>query len=144
MASWYDNIYLPVVAAIHHQGLLESFPSRTEADLYLWIAFHREQLARRYELAPLSPDAAVSTFAEVYSDRPLQQAVRTLKFELHKVLGDLDKPLGMSEEEFAESRARYAAGERTLSEAEAADEEQVELGRDERELAPVDLSLIHI
>jgi hypothetical protein len=138
VASWYDNIYLPVVEAIHHQGLMESFPSRTEADLYLWVVFHREQLARRYELAPLSPDAAVSTFAEVHSERPLQQAVRTLKFEWHKVLGDLEKPLGMSEEEFVESRARYAAGERTLSEAEAADEEQVELRRDERELAPVD------
>jgi hypothetical protein len=33
-------------------------------------------------------------------------------------LGDLDKPLGMSDAEFSESRARHAAGERTLFEAE--------------------------
>lgn len=121
VSSWCDNIYLPVVEAIHRHRLLESFPTRTEADLYLWIAFHRELLARQYELAPLSPDEAVSTFAEVYSERPLEQAVRTLKFELHKALGDLDKPLGMSEDEFSESRARHDAGERTLSEAENED-----------------------
>lgn len=119
VASWYDNIYLPVVDAIHRHKLLESFPNRTEADLYLWIAFHREQLARQYELAPLSPDAAVSTFAEFHSERPFELAVRTLKFGLHKALGDLDKPLGMSNAEFSESRARHAAGERTLLEAES-------------------------
>lgn len=119
VASWYDNIYLPVVDAIHRHKLLESFPNRTEADLYLWIAFHREQLAKQYELAPLSPDAAVSTFAEFHSERPFELAVRTLKFGLRKALGDLDKPLGMSDAEFSESRARHAAGERTLFEAES-------------------------
>ena len=119
VSSWYDNIYLPVVEAIRAFKLMDSFPSRTEADLYLWIAYHREQLAKQYELAPLSPTAAVSTFAETHSERLLQQAVRTLKFGLYRALGDLDKPLGMSEEEFEDARARYDAGERTLSEAEA-------------------------
>lgn len=140
VASWFDNIYLPVVEAIRSYDLMTSFPKRTEADLYLWVAFHREQLARRYELAPLSPSEAVATFAEVHSDRLLQQAVRTLKFEWHRVFGDLDKPLGMSEAEFAESRARYAAGERTLAEAEAESEqpEGFELAIEDRQLAPVD------
>lgn len=126
VGSWYDQIYLPVVEAIQRHRLLESFPSRTAADLYLWIAFHREQLARQYELAPLSPDAAVTTFAQVHSDRPFEQAVRTLKFNWHRVLGELDKPLGMSEEEFDDARARYAAGERTLSEVESDAETQAE------------------
>ncbi|HHY58552.1 MAG TPA: hypothetical protein GYA08_24305 [Chloroflexi bacterium] len=143
VASWYDNIYLPMVEAIHNHDLMASFPKRTEADLYLWIAFHREQLAKRYELAPLSPEEAVATFAEVYSDLPLQQAVRTLKFGWHRAMGDLDKPLGMSEEEFAEARARHAAGERTLAEAEAENEEQEQFGlaAEERELAPVDSAI---
>lgn len=123
VASWYDNIYLPVVDAIHRHNLLDSFPTRTEADLYLWVVFHRELLAKRYELAPLSPDEAVSTFAEVHSERPFEMAVRTLKFELHKALGDLDKPLGMSEQEFADARARHQAGERTLAEAESQQED---------------------
>ncbi len=139
VASWYDNVYLPVVEAIRRHKLLESFPSRTEADLYLWIAHHREQLAQRYGLAPLSPDAAVSTFAEVHSERPLEQAVRTLKFGLHKALGDLDKPLGMSDEEFAEARARYEAGERTLAEAEQQQAEQAS-GADKTDAADADAS----
>ncbi|GIV71085.1 hypothetical protein [Caldilinea sp.] len=139
VASWYDNVYLPVVEAIRRHRLLESFPSRTEADLYLWIAHHREQLAQRYGLAPLSPDAAVSTFAEVHSERPLEQAVRTLKFGLHKALGDLDKPLGMSDEEFAEARARYEAGERTLAEAEQQQAKQVS-GADKTDVAGADAS----
>ncbi len=140
VASWYDNVYLPMVEAIHSHDLMSSFPQRTEADLYLWIAFHREQLAKCYDLAPLSPDEAVATFAEVHSDRLLQQAVRTLKFEWHRALGELDKPLGMSEAEFIESRARHAAGERTLAQAEAESEEQEQFGLmiEERELAPVD------
>ena len=79
----------------------------------------------RYELAPLSPEAAVATFAQVYSERPLQQAVRSLKFGWHRALGDLDKPLGMSAEEFENARARYDAGERTLGEAEAEAESDV-------------------
>ena len=125
VASWYDNIYLPVVEAIHRHNLLESFPNRTEADLYLWIAFHREQLARQYELAPLSPDAAVSTFAEMHSERAFEQAVRTLKFGLFKALGgDTDKPRGLSDAEFSELRARHAAGERTLFEAESTSQQE--------------------
>lgn len=141
VASWYDHVYLPMVEAIRSHELMSSFPKRTEADLYLWIAFHREQLAKCYGLAPLSPAAAVATFAEVHSERPLEQAVRTLKFEWHRVLGYLDKPLGMSEEEFIESRARHAAGERTLAEAESeeqAQQEQFGLAVEEREMAPVD------
>lgn len=141
VASWYDHVYLPMVEAIRSHDLMSSFPKRTEADLYLWIAFHREQLAKCYGLAPLSPDAAVATFAEVHSERPWEQAVRTLKFEWHRVLGDLDKPLGMSEEEFIEARARHAAGERTLAEAESeeqAQQEQFGLTTEEREMAPVD------
>ena len=40
-ASWYDTIYLPIIAVIRSQGLLHDFPGRTEADMYTWIARHR-------------------------------------------------------------------------------------------------------
>ena len=117
--SWYDNVYLPVVEAIREHDLLAQFPNRTEADLYLWIAFHREDLAKRFELAPLTPDAAVRTFAQVHSDKLLQQAIKTVTLGLRRTFGDLERPLGMTEEEFEEARARYTAGERTIAEAEA-------------------------
>ncbi len=114
--SWYDNVYMPVVEAIRQYDLLRRFPGRTETDLYTWIALHRERLAAAYGLAPLSPTEAVSTFAQVHSDMLLQRTVKGLKLGLHRVLGD-ERPLGMSEEEFQELRARHAAGELSLAEA---------------------------
>ena len=117
VASWYDTVYTPVVQAIRDYGVLESFPNRTEADLYLWVALHRERLAAAYELAPLKPETAVATFARQHGDNLLQRTFNGLWQGLHRVLGD-DKPLGMSEEEFREARERYEAGERTLAEVE--------------------------
>ena len=116
--SWYDNVYTPVMQAIRERRLLEQFPNRTEADMYLWITHHREDLANLYGLAPLSPAEAVSTFAQIYDDRLLQRAYKAVKYTLMRARGWLDKPMGMSDEQFATARARYDAGERTLLEAE--------------------------
>lgn len=115
VASWYDNVYMPVVQAIRDYDLLHNFPGRTEADLYLWIGLHRERLAAAYGLAPLSPTTAVSTFAQIYGDTLIQRTVRGLLKGLHWVMGD-ERPLGMSEEEFQEAKARHEAGELTLGE----------------------------
>ncbi len=45
-ASWYDNVYLPVVRLIRREGLLRNFPRRTETDLYLWLSEHQQQIAQ--------------------------------------------------------------------------------------------------
>jgi hypothetical protein len=115
--SWYDTIYMPMVEAIRRYDLLDTFPNRSEADLYLWITKHREELAERFGLAPLSPEAAVATFAEIYSESPVQRTLKGIRSGLHRTLGD-EKPLGMSDEEFNQSRARHDAGELSLGEAE--------------------------
>jgi len=117
VASWYDNVYMPVVQALRDYELLHAFPGRTEADLYLWIALHRERLAATYDLAPLSPSTAVSTFAQVYGDTLIQRTVKRLLKGLHWVMGD-ERPLGMTEEEFKDAKARHEAGELTLGEFE--------------------------
>ncbi|MDQ3248345.1 MAG: hypothetical protein M3Q45_03965 [Chloroflexota bacterium] len=114
--SWYDHVYMSVVEAIRQYGLLEHFPNRTEADLYLWIVLHRERLAQEYELAPLDADTAVATFAEVYSGKPLERTLKGLRQGLHKLTLD-QKPLGMTNEEFDVGRARHAAGEISIAEA---------------------------
>jgi nucleotide-binding universal stress UspA family protein len=44
VTHWFDHVYLPVVEIIRQQGILRSFPGRTETDLYLWIAEHRAEL----------------------------------------------------------------------------------------------------
>ena len=118
VSSWCQNVYLPVVEAIRKYDLMQQFPDRTEADLYLWIAHHREELSMEYDLAPLSPDEAVATFAKVYSDDLLQRTMKGLRLGLHRVLGQNEVPLGMSDEEFQELRARREAGEVPLAEAE--------------------------
>jgi len=41
---WFDTVYTPVVEAIRLSGVLQEFPGRTEADLYLWLAEHRARL----------------------------------------------------------------------------------------------------
>jgi hypothetical protein len=118
VCSWYDHVYMPVVAAIHKYHLLDDFPQRTETDLYLWIAYHRERLAREYDLAPLDPDTAVQTFASLHDDNPLARTWKGLVRGFHRLFVD-EVPLGMSEEEFEELRARHDAGEISVSEAEA-------------------------
>ena len=81
--SFVDNVYLPVVQEIRASGIMRNFPQRTEADLYLWIARHRERLREKYGLpAPPSPKAAVTAFAEQHSERPLHQLVRQVKHAL--------------------------------------------------------------
>jgi hypothetical protein len=111
--SWYDTIYQPVAHSIHNYDLLRKFPDRTEADLYLWITQHREELAARYDLAPLSPESAVATFAEAYSGNALLRTWKDLRIGVHNTLHG-DRPLGMSAQELAESRSRRQAGERPL------------------------------
>ncbi len=44
IASWYDNVYLPVIQVVRQRGVLQDFPDRTEADLYIWLSEHREDL----------------------------------------------------------------------------------------------------
>jgi len=48
VASWYDNAYLPLVSMLREQHTLDDFPGRTEADLYLWVVDHRQDLAASF------------------------------------------------------------------------------------------------
>ncbi len=45
VASWYDNVYLPIIRLVREQGILRYFPGHTEADMYLLLAEHRAELA---------------------------------------------------------------------------------------------------
>ncbi|MEZ4618408.1 MAG: hypothetical protein R2867_23235 [Caldilineaceae bacterium] len=115
--SWYDTVYLPVADAIHKHELLEQFPGRTEADLYLWVVHHRERLAGQYGLAPLDPDTSVTTFAETHSERPLERTLQGLRMGLHRIWSG-EKPLGMSDDEFYRLRQRHENGEISIGEVE--------------------------
>jgi hypothetical protein len=104
--SWYQNVYLPVVDAIRESGILEEFPGRTEADLYLWIAHHREELRERYNLPSVpSPETAVAAFAEAHSGVPLRQVLKSIRLAMQEALGEdplEEKVLGKKPEDEGE------------------------------------------
>ncbi len=59
---WYDSIYCPIVEIIRERGILQHFPGRTEADLYLWLSKHQRQLEEALGWS-LTPDAAAIDLA---------------------------------------------------------------------------------
>ncbi len=46
--SWLETVYRPVVKVIRERELLDSFPGRQEADVYLWLMDRLHYLRRRY------------------------------------------------------------------------------------------------
>ena len=54
VVDWYVNVYLPIVEVVHQSAILEDFPEKTEADLYLWVLDHQHYLAEE-EGQPLKP-----------------------------------------------------------------------------------------
>lgn len=71
VTSWYDTLYRPIVEMFRDHGLLDRFPDRKEADLYVWVSRHlfflgerrrvgrdlrraAERLAKRYKLPSLA------------------------------------------------------------------------------------------
>jgi nucleotide-binding universal stress UspA family protein len=53
-AHWYDTAYLPALELMRERNLLRGFPNRTNADLYLWLYEHREELEAQlgWEVSP--------------------------------------------------------------------------------------------
>ncbi len=48
VASWYDSVYRPMIAAIRRSEVMSEFPGRTETDLYLFMMDHVHHLRQRY------------------------------------------------------------------------------------------------
>lgn len=58
VASFYDTIYVPLLALIADQGTIADFkPRRTEADLVLWVLDHRQDLVQALSSLPMPPDS---------------------------------------------------------------------------------------
>jgi hypothetical protein len=72
--SWYDVVYMPVIRLIRDDQILKKFPTRTEADLYLWIMDHLYFLKQR-STKDVGADEAASDFVEQYARRSLLDAI---------------------------------------------------------------------
>ena len=55
---WCEMQYAPIVQIIHQRDILQEFPARTEADVYLWLRRNQEELEVRYGHRVLMEDAA--------------------------------------------------------------------------------------
>jgi hypothetical protein len=64
VCAWYDQSYLPLIQIIREQNILDGFPSRSEADLYLWLMDHQSELQ-----AQCGPDINTERVAEHYAER---------------------------------------------------------------------------
>ncbi len=53
VGSWYEHVYSPVVEVVRDSRVLDEFPGRTEADLYLWLIEHQWFLRENGADAPL-------------------------------------------------------------------------------------------
>jgi hypothetical protein len=47
-AHWYDQVYLPTIAMIRDYAVLDRERGRTEADFYLWMVDHLQELSLEY------------------------------------------------------------------------------------------------
>lgn len=95
--AWYDLIYVPTVQILHEAALLEEFPGRTEADLFVWLSLMRAQLAEIYGEYDNLQDLArrlASDYAEGRLDRLARQVRRLLGQD---ALPPLEDPEGGSQ-----------------------------------------------
>lgn len=76
--DWYDNVYLPLVSAIRRSRILEAFPGRTEADLYLWIMEHRHYLTEQQGHDP-GADEALIDYATRFGPARARRQIRYRK-----------------------------------------------------------------
>jgi hypothetical protein len=61
--DWYDNMYRPAVTLIRKYSVLEHAPGRTEADLYLWLVDHLQEVRLLY-----GDEAPTRTFSDALVD----------------------------------------------------------------------------
>jgi dienelactone hydrolase len=66
---WCEMVYTPIVEIIRQRGILEEFPERTEADLYLWLRRNQEELDVRYG-HPVQMEDAVADLADRFGQKP--------------------------------------------------------------------------
>lgn len=83
--DWFDSVYLPVVGLIRSRSLLDAFPQRTEADLYLWITEHRAALGN-HQLGWEAPvEKVITDLQERYSSAPGQRRRRAARAFLESI-----------------------------------------------------------
>jgi hypothetical protein len=80
-AYWYDMIYTPVLQIICQKDILEGFPGRTEADLFVWVSSHQQELSEVYGYT-VSMTEATDNIKARYSIKWPRRAMLAIKERL--------------------------------------------------------------
>ena len=100
VASWYDNVYAPVVAIINEHDLLKTFPKLSEADLYLWILEYVGYIREAYISEEISLETSKSDAKKML--------VRTYPFSsVKKLIQVANKNVWLNELILAQERAAF-------------------------------------
>ena len=75
--SWYDNVYLPLVAVIKDHGLTDELPDYTLTDLYLFVSEYQWLL--REEEDEESLENEIEIMSELYRDAGAQKVINYLR-----------------------------------------------------------------
>lgn len=131
VVDWYDHIYQPIVDVATRRGVLDRFPSRTEADIYLWVMQHRGELEQRFG-KDVGPIASAEDYAAELGES--QRPMSRLRHRARDLLGRFLPP----EPEPAESPMRPVVPDPfPLSPVRDAETERRE-GRDLPDVAPAE------
>lgn len=71
VVSWYDNVYLPLVALIREQGLPRHFPAYSEADLYVLVSRYYGELEQELGWR-VNPETVIAAFQRERGRGPAQ------------------------------------------------------------------------
>ena len=83
---WCEMQYTPIVEIIQQGDVLQEFPARTEADVYLWLRRNQEELEIRYGHQVLMQDAA-DDLAKRFGEKP--SPARQIKKAVERVAGSV-------------------------------------------------------
>jgi hypothetical protein len=81
VAAWYDMIYESSVQIIEQEGILEMFPHRTAADLFVWSMRHRADLVEACEMNYTLTEA-IDDIKRQQPTNPVSRAVSSIRRRL--------------------------------------------------------------
>jgi len=84
---WCEMQYAPIVQIIRQRNILQQFPDRTEADIYLWLRRNQEELEVRYGHQVLMEEAAADLTVR-FGEKP------TPARQIKKAVGRLAESVG--------------------------------------------------
>lgn len=88
MLSWYDNVFCPVITIIIKEKIINRFPERTPADLYVWIVSTWHELKEQYG-EDYSLKQVVLDYSQKHGTGLLDQIKELLKGIVNKVINRL-------------------------------------------------------